>query len=172
MVSLHVGPDGSTAKQRSSTNSTSGHSSGILRRATASLRVASGVLAHSSGVRGVVGSNSNDLSCQSSVGRSRRRDAGSVRHVAAGRGAGVSVGGLVVGLGAVGGLGGVGGQDGVEDVQDAVGEQDVCGDDAGAVDEDFAVDDGDGDVVAAEGGDCAVGQRAAVGDGAVDHMIL
>ena len=48
----------------------------------------------------------------------------------------------------------------------------VGDDDAGAVDEDFAVDDGDGDVAAAESGDGAVGQRAAVGNGAVDDVVL
>lgn len=57
-------------------------------------------------------------------------------------------------------------------MQDTVGDQDVSGDDAGAVHEDFAVDDGDGDVAAAEGGDGAIGQRAAVGDGAVNDVVL
>ena len=38
-------------------------------------------------------------------------------------------------------------------MQDTVGEQDVGGDDAGAVHVDVAVDDGDCDVVAAEGRD-------------------
>ena len=172
VLDLHVGPDGSTSKQSSSANGTSGHGSGILGRAAAGLRVTGGVLAQASGVRGVAAGDGNDLSGQSSVGGSRRRNTGSVRNVAAGRGTRVGVGGLVVGLGAVCGCGVVGGQDGVEDVQDTVGEQDVGGDDAGAVHEDFTVDDGDGDVVAAEGGNCAVGQRAAVGDGAVDDVVL
>lgn len=57
-------------------------------------------------------------------------------------------------------------------MQDAIGEQDVCDDDAGAVHEDFAVDDGDGYVAATESRDSAVGQRAAVGDGAVDDVVL
>jgi hypothetical protein len=58
-------------------------------------------------------------------------------------------------------------------VQDTVGEQDVGGDDAGAVHVDVAVDDGDCDVVAAEGrDDGAVGQSAAVGDCAVDDVVL
>lgn len=57
-------------------------------------------------------------------------------------------------------------------MEDTVGEQDVGGDDAGAVYKDFTVDNGDGDVVAAESGDCAVGKRAAVGDGAVDDVVL
>jgi hypothetical protein len=57
-------------------------------------------------------------------------------------------------------------------VQHAVGEQDIGGDDAGAVHEDLAIDEGDGDVAAAQSGDGAVGQRAAVGDGAVDDMVL
>lgn len=57
-------------------------------------------------------------------------------------------------------------------MQDTVREEDVGCDDAGAVHEDFAVDDGDGHVAAAESGDGAVGQRAAVGDCAVDDVIL
>ena len=57
-------------------------------------------------------------------------------------------------------------------MEDTVGEQDVCGDDASAVHEDFAVDDGDGDVAATESGDGAVGQRAAVCYGAVDDVVL
>ena len=57
-------------------------------------------------------------------------------------------------------------------MQDTIGQQDIGGDDAGAVDEDFAVDDGDGHVVAAKGGDGAVGQRAAVSDCAIDDVVL
>lgn len=49
-----------------------------------------------------------------------------------------------------------------------VRDQDVRGDDTGAVDEDLAVDDGDGDVVTTESGYRAVRQRAAVSDSAVD----
>ena len=57
-------------------------------------------------------------------------------------------------------------------MQDTVCEQDVSCDDAGAVHEYFAVDDGDGHIAAAESGDCAVGQRAAVGNGSVDDVVL
>ena len=57
-------------------------------------------------------------------------------------------------------------------MQDAVSEQDVCVHDAGAVDEDFAVGDRDGQVAAAEGWDGAVGESARVGDGAVDDVVL
>lgn len=49
-----------------------------------------------------------------------------------------------------------------------VRDQDVRGDDTGAVDEDLAVDDGDGDVVATESGDGAVRQRAAVSDSPIN----
>lgn len=168
-----MGQDSSTTKQCSGTNSTSGHRSGTFRLAAGGgLRVAGGVLAQGTGVRGVVGSDGVCFAGENGVGRRRRWDAGSVGHLATGRSARVSVGGLVVGLGAVGRLGGVGGEDGVKDVQDTVGEEDVGGDDAGAVHEDFTVDDGDGDVVAAEGRDGAVGQRAAVGDCAVDDVVL
>ena len=169
---LHVGQESSASKQCSGTNGTSRHRSGTLRPGAASLRVTGGVLAYGTGVLGVVRSDGGVFAGESGVSGSRRRNAGSVGHVAARRGAGVSVGGLVVGLGAVGRLGGVGGEDRVEDVQDTVGEQDVGGDDAGAVHKDFTFDDGDGDVVAAEGRDGAVGQRAAVGDCAVDDVVL
>lgn len=57
-------------------------------------------------------------------------------------------------------------------MQDTVCDEDVGGDDAGAVHEDLAVDDGDGHVAATEGGDSAVGQRAAVCNGSVDDVVL
>ena len=170
---LHVRKNGCTTEQSSSTNSTSLDGSGESRRAAArSLRVAGRVVTNRTGVLREAGSDGVVSGGQSLVGGSGRGDVGSVGNVAAGRSAGESDEGLVVGLGAVGGGVVVGREDAVENVQDAVGDQDVCYDDTGAVHEDFAVDDGDGHVAAAESGDGAVGQRAAVCHGAVDDVVL
>lgn len=57
-------------------------------------------------------------------------------------------------------------------MQDTVRDEDVSGDDAGAVYEDFAIDDGDGHVAAAESRDGTVGKRAAVCNGSVDNVVL
>ena len=170
-LDLHVGKDGSTSEQSGSANGTSGHGSSVLGRIAASLGVTGGVVANLTAVLGVATSDGDGGGHQSIVAGSGRGDARSEGHIAAGRGAGVRVRGLIIGLGTIGGLRGVGRQDGVEDVQNTIGQQDVGGDDAGTVHEDFAVNDGDGHVVATESGDGAVGQRAAVGDGAIDDVV-
>jgi hypothetical protein len=110
-LDLHVGQDGGTSEQSGSTDGTGGHGSSIFGRLATGLGVTGGVLAYLARVGRIASSDCDGGSNQSLVSGSRRWDTGSEGHVAAGRGAWVSVGGLIVGLGAVGGLRGVGGQD-------------------------------------------------------------
>lgn len=170
---LHVRKNGCTTEQSSGTNGTSLDGSGESRRAAAGgLGVAGGVVTNGTGVRGEARGDGVVSGGQSLVGGSGRGDVGSVGDVAAGRSAGESDVGLVVGLGTVGGGVVAGREDAVENVQDSVGDEDVCGNDAGTVHEDLAVDDGDGDVTTTESRDGGVGQRAAVCHGAVDDVVL
>ena len=169
---LHVRKNGSTSKQGSGTNGTSLDGSGKSGRAAAGLGVAGRVLTNGTSVSGEARGDGVVGGSQGSVAGSGGWDVGGVRDVAAGGGARVGNERLVVRLGAVGGGVVGGGKNAIEDVQDTVGDQDIGGDDTSAVDEDLAVNDGDGNVATAESGDGAVGQRAAVCDGAVDDVVL
>lgn len=170
--SLHVGQDGSSTEEGSCSDSAGGHGCSVFRGAAASLRVTSGVVAGCTSVLGEAFSNGVGGLGQARVARSRGRNVGGVWCFATRRSAGVYVRRGVIGLGTIGRGVVTRGKDTVENVQDTVREQDVGSDDTSAVDEDFALNDGDGDVVATESGDRAVGQRAAVRDGAVDHVVL
>jgi hypothetical protein len=170
--SSHVRKNNSSTEQSHSTNSTGLHGRAIRGCSAASFRVTSRVSTKSTSVLREARIYSRVSASQRRIGGSRRGHVGSERDFATGRCARVRVDGLIVRLGAVGDAVAGGREDAVEHVQHAVGEQDIGGDDAGAVHEHFAVDDGYDDVAAAESGDGAVGQRAAVGDGAVDDVVL